>query len=131
MPAKKVDGCRRKDGYILVTEGGKRRYLHRYIMEQSIGRKLATDETVHHINGVRDDNRLENLEILSRSEHTIQHPKLRNPNRYSNCESCGVRFYKVRERSKVCSKRCQYNLMSNKYELLRAKRQEVGKHKSR
>jgi len=46
---------------------GKRRMeqQHRIVLEEHLGRKLVDKENVHHINGVRNDNRLENLELWS------------------------------------------------------------------
>jgi hypothetical protein len=42
---------------------------HRLIVEQRVGRPLRADEDVHHKNGIKNDNRDENLELLTHAEH--------------------------------------------------------------
>ena|SRR3990167_2549344 len=61
-------------GYIYIYKPGhpfaKSKYIaeHKYIMEQKLGRYLIKGENVHHKNGIRDDNRIENLELWNTSQ---------------------------------------------------------------
>ena len=84
-----------KEGYkyICVKIDGKSRYYleHRWIMEQHIGRRLTTDEVVHHLNENKLDNRIENLEILSREEHSRMHAPIAELSKHI-CPLCEKEF---------------------------------------
>ena len=54
-----------QEGYLRRSFHGEIQLQHRWVMEQHLGRRLWPDESVHHRNGQRSDNRLENLELWS------------------------------------------------------------------
>ena len=61
-----------KDGYVM---------LHTVLAEMQLNRYLKENEVVHHINHIRDDNRIENLQLMDRHEHCSMHMKERHQKR--------------------------------------------------
>lgn len=83
-PLSRAIGSRRKHKtrelvywQVKLKHGGRWAYEHRKVAETKIGRKLSRHEHVHHINEDTLDNRPENLEVLTISEHNRHHSAIR------------------------------------------------------
>lgn len=82
---------------------------HRYVMSEHLGRPLTADEVVHHKNENPLDNRVENLELMSNSDHNSLH---RPPSfRELQCSLCNKpivrQSWEIRSESVFCSRECQ------------------------
>ena len=89
----------------------------RFVMSEHIGRPLLTTELVHHTNGNKSDDSLENLVIISRGDHAKEHTTGSKNGRYSKfrtktCPNCGKEFHRGKNDStfmkkKRCSIKCR------------------------
>lgn len=97
--------------YKRINVNGKGIDEHRHIMQLHLGRKLKRFEFVHHINGDKKDNRIENLELMNGHQHAIEHNQKYSISKL--CIVCGKEYipHKTKRlRSKVCSNECKVKL---------------------
>ena len=110
-------GCKKLEKHLNKTRQGYLRWgavwHHRFVIEQALGRKLGRYEVVHHKNGIRDDNRLENLEVMSLGDHSRHHQSYKDAWKFVkskkfNCQICGLVFESKHYAAKYCSPHCVY-----------------------
>lgn len=91
--------------------GGRYVFHYRLLMERKLGRLLKPNEQVHHKNGNKLDDRIENLEVIDILDHRILHANLSKgkPNVY--CKNCNkhyhVRLAKLKNaKARFCKRSC-------------------------
>jgi hypothetical protein len=97
-------GRREQNGYWQVRVDRSWRYEHRVVMEKFLGRSLEHDEHVHHRNHDKLDNRIENLETLSHSDHSSLHSKGKPAARKGKGSMLEGRWSRKHSRCKRCRK---------------------------
>lgn len=91
---------------------------HRFVMECALNRQLSGNEVVHHLNGDKQDNRIENLQLISRKEHSSLHVRrVEDTIIHLTCSICKKKF--TRKKNSVnrsrkrgiskayCSRKCR------------------------
>lgn len=106
--------------HVVLIDGDNRKTISypKFLLEQHIGRKLESDEVVHHLDGDKTNNDLDNLVVRDREDHSFDHAKKLAPQSFV-CPMCGETFtlrgkklYEAkfnRERGKAgpfCSNKC-------------------------
>jgi HNH endonuclease len=126
-PLKRCTKLHTEDGYVAVPSSGiYPKYEHRLIAERALGKLLPKGAEVHHVNGIKCDNRPENLVVCPDNKyHMLLHQRqiiyeiCGNAN-YKHCKFCKIWHHPSKTRCKQLApiwahlKRRQNNLANNK-----------------
>lgn len=90
-----------KNGYVL---------MHRVVMENFLGRLLEKNEVVHHLDGNKHNNSIENLQVMDSKDHNRMHSSIGRRTIDLVCPYCGKEFTRevrqVRGKMTFCSRSC-------------------------
>ena len=94
-----------KDGRlrsVIVNDDGSKQTISypRLLMEKELGRKLLSDEDVHHIDNDYTNNNIENFQIIKHGEHQKQH-STKYHDKYITCDYCGKEFLWSAKQQKI------------------------------
>lgn len=94
---------------------GKKILEHRHIMQVFLNKTLNSNEHVHHINGIKTDNRIENLLVIDPVSHgRLHHLKYSINKECVICSSVFTPHKTKRKRQQTCSENCRQILSAKK-----------------
>lgn len=104
----------KRETYKVIKYKGKSKDEHRLVMEKHLNRELKYNEVIHHIDEDKKNNHIENLRLMTRSEHSKLHAK-KAKTITINCANCGKKitirekyynFKKQNQKKFFCSQFC-------------------------